>query len=60
MAITAEIKSGKLIIIADMNGNTKSKSGKSILLASTGGFMGIDDIQYSLNVIRKKKWLSGI
>ncbi len=55
MAITAEVKSGKLIITADLDGNTSSKSGKSVLLASTGGFLAVADVKYSLNVIRMKK-----
>lgn len=55
MAIIAEIKAGKLIITADMDGNTSSKSGKSTILASTGGFTGIGDIKYSLNIIKMKK-----
>ena len=53
--ITAEIKSGKLIITADMDGNTSSKSGKSTIIASTGGFIAVGDIKYSLNVIKTKK-----
>jgi len=55
MAITAEVKSNKLIITADIDGNTSSKSGKSIILASTGGFISVGDIKYNLNIIRMKK-----
>ncbi len=53
--ITADVKNGKLTITADLDGNTASKSGKSIILASTGGFITIDNIKYSLNVIKTKK-----
>jgi hypothetical protein len=55
MAITADIKSGKLIITADMDGNTSSKSGKSTIVASTGGFVAVGDVKYSLNIIKMKK-----
>ena len=53
--ITADIKNGKLVITADMDGNTSSKSGKSTILASTGGFIAVGDVKYSLNVIKMKK-----
>lgn len=55
MAITAELKAGKLVITADVDGNTSSKSGKSTILASTGGFQTTGDIKYSLNVIKTKR-----
>ncbi len=55
MAINAEVVKGKLIITADLDGNTSSKSGKSTIKASTGGFVKLGDISYSLNVISTKK-----
>ncbi len=55
MAVIAKIESNKLIITADLDGNTASKSGKSIIKASTGGFIAVgNSISYSLNVIAKK------
>ena len=54
MAITATINGNQLTIIADLDGNTASKSGKSIIKASTGGFIKVGEISYSLNVIKGK------
>lgn len=56
MAIKTLIKDGKLIITADLDGNERSSSGKSVVKASSGGFQPVDgrpDIRYSLNVISK-------
>ena len=53
--IVADIKGNKLTIIADLDGNFPSKSGKSIILATTGGFLTYKDVKYSLNVIKTKK-----
>lgn len=55
MTVTAEIKDKKLIITSDLDGNTASKSGKSTIIASTGGFVTVGDVKYSLNIIRTKK-----
>ena len=55
MAITATIKDNKLHITADLDGNSSSKSGKSIIKATTAGFQKVGDISYSLNVIQTKK-----
>ena len=55
MAIIANIKDGKLVIVADIDGNASSKSGKSIILASTGGFISVGEVKYSLNIIKMKK-----
>jgi hypothetical protein len=55
MSIIATIKGNKLVIEADLDGNTSSKSGKSIIKASTGGFQKVGDYSYSLNVISTKK-----
>ena len=54
MAVIAKIVDNKIIIEADLDGNTSSKSGKSIVKVSTGGFQSVDKYQYSLNVISKK------
>ena len=37
MAVTAQIKNGKLIIEADLQPATPSKSGKTMVVASTNG-----------------------
>uniref|UniRef100_A0A6M3LTI7 Uncharacterized protein n=1 Tax=viral metagenome TaxID=1070528 RepID=A0A6M3LTI7_9ZZZZ len=55
MAIAATIKDGKLTITADLDGNSASKSGKSTIVATTGGFQSAGEFRYSLNVIRVKK-----
>lgn len=55
MSITATIKGKKLIIEADLDGATSSKSGKSIIKASTAGFQPVGDYKYSLNVIQTKR-----
>ncbi len=55
MAIKAEIKGNKLYIEADLDGNSSSKTGKSIIKATTAGFQKVGDISYSLNVIQTKK-----
>jgi hypothetical protein len=58
MAITQKVVDGKLILEIDIDSKAISaanisKSGKSKLVATTGGFRKIDGstIQYSLNVI---------
>lgn len=53
--ITAKVEGKKLTIVADIDGNSTSKSGKSTVLATTGGFKAEGDIKYSLNVIKTKK-----
>jgi hypothetical protein len=52
--IQATVKNGKLTIIADLDGTSTSKSGKSIVVATTSGFVKLDGISYSLNVIKGK------
>lgn len=55
MAIEAKLEGNKLTIVANLDGKTASKSGKSIILASTGGFLPVSaGTEYSLNVIKKK------
>lgn len=52
--IIAKVQNGKLIIEADLDGKSVSKTGKSIMLATTAGFQSINDVKYSLNVIKGK------
>jgi len=45
----------KLVIEADLDGTSRSASGKNIVLATTNGFTSVDgDIKVSLNVIAKR------
>jgi hypothetical protein len=56
MSVTAKIEGNKIIITADLDGKERSASGKSIVKATTSGFIGVDgnsNIKYSLNVITK-------
>lgn len=53
--ITATIKDNKLTITADLGGSMASMSGKTTIMASTGGFQAVLDFSYSLNVIKTKK-----
>ncbi len=55
MSITARLEGNKLVIEAELDGNSASKSGKSTIKASTGGFQKVGNYQYSLNVIQTKK-----
>jgi len=48
-----KIEGDKLIITLDLNSKTPSKSGKSIMLATSNGFKNFGDISVSYNVIRK-------
>jgi hypothetical protein len=54
MAIVAAIKEGKLYITADLDGTAVSDRG-NVVLASSHGFTQYEDIQFNLNVIKKKK-----
>ncbi len=55
MSVTAIIKDNKIIITADLDGTTRSSSGKSIVKATTSGFQRVEgsNISYSVNVITK-------
>lgn len=57
--ILTEVKANKLIITVDLKvKGRESKSGKSMLLASTSGFTtvaGTDGVKIGLNVIGPKK-----
>ena len=52
-----KIVGNKLIIEAQLSSGTRSKSGKSFLIASTNGFVRVadSDISVSLNVIKPTK-----
>ena len=52
--IDAEVKDGVLRIKATLDGTSTSKSGKSIIVATTSGFVKLNGISYSLNVIKSK------
>jgi hypothetical protein len=49
-----KIEGNQLIITLDLSSKQISKTGKSYLLASSGGFQYEGDIGVSFNVIRKK------
>lgn len=57
MAVQMKVENGKLLIIADIQSGTLSKSGKSLLVATTEGFQPVADseLKVSLNVIRPNK-----
>jgi hypothetical protein len=55
----AEIKDGKFIITGELQPPSRSKSGKTFIVASTNGFMKIIDdkgkeFQVSVNIITKE------
>lgn len=57
--MTIEIKDGKYIITGELQPPVRSKTGKSYIVASTGGFMKIIDdkskeYSVSLNIITKE------
>lgn len=60
MAISHELKGGKLIITVDVSAAAiekapMSKSGKNKLVGTTGSFLRIDDVlSFQLNVIAKE------
>ncbi len=49
-----KIEGDNLIIPLDLDSKRISKSGKSYIIASSGGFQYNEDIGISFNVIRKK------
>jgi hypothetical protein len=55
MAVKAEVKGNQLHIIADLDGTSSSKTGKSTIVATTAGFQTIGEYRYSLNVIKAKR-----
>jgi len=55
-----EVKDGKFIITGELQPPTASKSGKTYIVASTGGFIGVTDehgkpYSVSLNITTKEK-----
>ena len=48
-----DMENNQLIIDLDMNSTEKSKSGKTILLASSGGFKWEEEIGISYNIVKK-------
>lgn len=49
-----KIEGNKLIIDLDLNSTTKSKSGKTIMLATSNGFVWVDGIGISYNICKKE------
>jgi len=54
--ITAEVKDNKLVITADIEAGRPSKSGKTLIVATTNGFVPVADytMSFSLNVTKPK------
>lgn len=52
-----KLEGDKLTITATIGSGVPSKSGKTNIVATTNGFVGVDgsDIKVSLNVIRPRK-----
>jgi len=50
--MTMEIDGNKLIIEFDLNSKQLSKSGKSYMLGTSGGFKQVGDIKVSYNIIK--------
>ena len=53
--VTFEVVKDQLIITVDLNGDFgKSKTGKTTIVASTGGFVSAnDEVSFGLNVVKK-------
>ena len=51
--MTHELKGNKLIIDLDLESKKESKSGKSIMLATSKGFQWEGDIGISYNIVRR-------
>ena len=51
-----EVKNGNLIITCPINGGTPSKTGKSLVVATTNGFVDVpgSDIRVNLNAIKPR------
>jgi len=52
----AKVEDGKLILTVPLTSGVSSKSGKTLVVATTGGFQPVPDtnMQFSLNVIKPK------
>jgi hypothetical protein len=57
MATTIKIEGTKMIITTDLTGKDLSSSGKSVMKATTSGFMAVEGskLKVSLNVIEPLK-----
>jgi hypothetical protein len=55
-AIKFEVKNKSLIITCPLNGGTPSKTGKSLVVATTNGFVEVpnSDIKVNLNAIKPR------
>lgn len=53
MAIKAEVKGKKMLLEVDLDGTEPSKTGKSIIVASTAGWAEVGEYGISLNIVRK-------
>ena len=53
--VDIKVNGTQMVITADLTGNERSKSGKSIIKATTNGFVSVEGTTYmvSLNVISK-------
>ena len=51
-----EVKNGNLIITCPINGGVPSKTGKSLVVATTNGFVEVpgSDIRVNLNAIKPR------
>lgn len=49
-----KLEGNKLVIELDLNSETLSKTGNSIMLASSRGFVWEGDIGISYNIVKKK------
>lgn len=59
MSVHGELKGDKLVLTIDVSeaarkGATPSKSGKTVILATTGGFTRFGDVSVSLNATLPK------
>ena len=53
MAHRLDMENNQLIIDLNMDSTERSKSGKTILLASSGGFQWENEIGISYNIVKK-------
>jgi len=54
--IKFEVKNGNLVITCPINGGVPSKTGKSLVVATTNGFVDVpgSDIRVNLNAIKPR------
>jgi len=55
-AIKFEVKNGNLVITCPINGGVPSRTGKSLVVATTNGFVDVpgSDIRVNLNAIKPR------